>query len=87
MRCVRCSCGYSDRVKKMIQIRDVPEDVHRALRVRAAEAGFSLSEYLRQELERLARQRTVAEVLTDWRGDRADLTPDDIVQAIHDGRR
>jgi plasmid stability protein len=78
---------YPVRVKKMIQIRDVPEDVHRALRVRAAEAGLSLAEYLRQELERLATQRSVAEVLGDWSGERADLSRDDILEAVHEGRR
>ena len=71
----------------MIQIRDIPEGVHRALRVRAAEAGLSLSEYLRQELERLAAQRSVAEVLESWSGTRADLSTDDILEAVHEGRR
>ncbi|MBT8165754.1 MAG: hypothetical protein KJP22_00030 [Acidimicrobiia bacterium] len=74
-------------MKKMIQIRDVPEDVHRVLRVRAAEAGLSLAEYLRQELERLASQRTIAEVLGDWAGERVELSSDDILEAIHEGRR
>ena len=41
---------------KAIQNRDVPDDVHAAVRARAAAAGMSLSEYLREELlERLAR--------------------------------
>ena len=71
----------------MIQIRDVPEDVHRVLRVRAAEAGLSLAEYLRQELERLAAQRTIAEVIEDWAGERVELSSDDILEAIHEGRR
>ena len=31
---------------KMIQIRNVPDDLHRVLRVRAAQAGLSLSDYL-----------------------------------------
>ena len=74
-------------MKKMIQIRDVPEDVHRVLRVRAAEAGLSLAEYLRQELERLATQRTVSEVLGEWTAVREELSQDDILEAIHDGRR
>ncbi len=37
---------------KMIQIRNVPDALHRRLRVRAARAGMSLSDYLQQELER-----------------------------------
>lgn len=39
---------------KLVQVRDVPERVHRTLKARAAVAGVSLSEYLRVELERLA---------------------------------
>jgi plasmid stability protein len=36
----------------MVQIRNVPEEVHRQLKARAALAGMSLSEYLLRQLER-----------------------------------
>ncbi|MCA8951231.1 MAG: hypothetical protein KDE27_17120 [Planctomycetes bacterium] len=39
---------------KMIQIRNVPESIHRRLKSRAAEAGQSLSDYLLIEVTRLA---------------------------------
>jgi plasmid stability protein len=39
---------------RLVQIRDVPEPVHRTLKARAAQSGSSLSEYLRTELARLA---------------------------------
>jgi plasmid stability protein len=78
---------YNRGMSKMIQIRDVPDSVHRALRMRAADAGLSLSEYLRRELERLSKERSVAEVLDDWKARRADIATGDIVDAIHDGRR
>ncbi|RBY74535.1 antitoxin [Geodermatophilus sp. TF02-6] len=48
-----------------IQIRDVPEDVHRTYRRRAAESGMSLQEYLRLELVEGARARTPAEVVAE----------------------
>jgi plasmid stability protein len=48
---------------KMIQIRNVPDEVHRTLKVRAAAAGMSLSEYLLRELERAAERPTLEEVL------------------------
>lgn len=48
---------------KMIQIRNVPDEVHRTLKVRAAAAGMSLSEYLLRELERSAERPTLEEVL------------------------
>ena len=46
----------------LVQIRDVPEDVHRTLKARAAEAGQSLSEFLRTELEKVAAQPTWEEL-------------------------
>jgi plasmid stability protein len=46
----------------LVQIRDVPEDVHRTLKARAALAGVSLSEYLRGVLARTAGRPTPAEL-------------------------
>jgi hypothetical protein len=45
-----------------VQIRDVPENVHRTLKARAARAGQTLSDYLRTELEALARRPTAEEL-------------------------
>jgi hypothetical protein len=44
------------RVGRVIQIRDVPEDVHDALTEAARSEGLSLSAYARRELERSARR-------------------------------
>jgi plasmid stability protein len=49
---------------KAVQIRDVPDDVHRTLRARAAAAGVSLSDYLLTEVTRIAQRPPVADVLT-----------------------
>ena len=46
----------------MIQIRNVPPELHRKLKVRAAEAGMSLSEYLLSELEQVAEWLTPEEI-------------------------
>jgi plasmid stability protein len=46
----------------LVQVRDVPEPVHRALKARAAAAGTSLSEYLRTVLTREAARPTPAEL-------------------------
>ena len=46
----------------MIQIRHVPDALHRRLRARAALAGMSLSDYLRRELEAAADRLTPAEL-------------------------
>jgi plasmid stability protein len=47
---------------KMIQIRNVPDSLHRALKARAALQGMSLSDYLRAEIERAAQRPTVDEL-------------------------
>ena len=47
---------------KMIQIRNVPAAVHRKLKVRAAQAGLSLSDYLLIELERIVEKPTLDEL-------------------------
>ncbi|MGH2692003.1 MAG: FitA-like ribbon-helix-helix domain-containing protein [Actinomycetota bacterium] len=46
---------------KNVQVRNVPERVHKVLRRRAAEAGQSLQEYLLQLLEESARRLTMQE--------------------------
>ncbi|HEY5784438.1 MAG TPA: hypothetical protein VIT65_06655 [Microlunatus sp.] len=46
-----------------VQIKDVPDETHRVLRRRAAEAHQSLQEYLRSRLIEEASRPTVAEVL------------------------
>jgi antitoxin FitA len=51
-----------------IQIRDVPEDVHRTYRRRAAAAGKSLQEFLLAELVESAHAQTPAEVVAEVRG-------------------
>ncbi len=46
----------------LIQIRDVPEDVHRTLKARAAAQGTSLSDYVLGEVTRVARIPTPEEL-------------------------
>jgi len=53
-----------------VQIKNVPPDVHRVLRERAAAAGQSMQEYLLDQLTRQAEAATLEEVL-DRAGGRA----------------
>jgi plasmid stability protein len=46
----------------MIQIRNVPDTLHRRLKSRAALAGMSLSDYLLQQIREMAEQPTVEEL-------------------------
>ena len=48
---------------KMIQIRNVPDELHRTLKVRAASLGMSLSDYLLSEIEQVAKKPTMQEWL------------------------
>ena len=48
----------------MVQVRNVPEGLHRKLKARAAAAGQSLSDYLRAELERIAARPRREDMLT-----------------------
>jgi plasmid stability protein len=52
------------RMGILVQIRDVPEDVHRTLKARAAASGTSLSEYVRTLLTRAVERPTPAELAT-----------------------
>ena len=47
----------------MVQVRNVPDALHRKLKARAADLGQTLSDYLLAELERLAARPTRAEML------------------------
>jgi len=49
-------------MSRMIQIRNVPDEVHRKLKVRAAKEGVTLSELLAREARRLAEQPTLEEM-------------------------
>lgn len=50
-------------MSKMVQIRNVPDGIHRRLKVRAAQEGRSLSEYLLGELARIAERPSRRELL------------------------
>ena len=53
------TCFNVSYMSKMIQIRNVPEPVHRALKARAAAGGMSLSDYLLAEVRGLAETPTL----------------------------
>lgn len=46
----------------MIQLRHVPDNLHRSLKARAAMAGMSLSDYLLAEIREIAERPTLAEM-------------------------
>jgi len=72
----------------LIQIRDVPDDVHRTLKARAAARGTSLSDYVLREIMRVARTPTPEELDERIRArGRAGVSSRDILAARDAGRR
>lgn len=47
---------------KMIQVRNVPDEMHVALKVKAAEEGMSLSDYIKKELSYVAGKSSIEEM-------------------------
>ncbi len=73
----------------MVQIRNVPDALHRTLKSRAALAGMSLSEYLLAELRTVAERPTVEEIRARLRAlpvIELSESPADAVRAERDGR-
>ncbi len=66
----------------MLQVRNVPEDVHAELRRRAQAAGVSLSEYVLRELERVAARPPIEEVLARSASRRLAISMADVVETI-----
>ena len=74
---------------KMVQIRDVPEHLHRTLKARAAGEGMSLSDFLKRELERSAERPTMREWLQSTKSAKPIRTKQSaaqIVRALRDER-
>jgi len=72
---------------KNVQVRNVPERVHRVLHRRAAEAGQSLQEYLLDLLEETAGRPTMSEWLERVRKHaKGSFEPGEVAQIIREGR-
>lgn len=48
---------------KTIQIRNVPDELYRTSKARAAKAGMTLSDYLLSKIVRMAEKPTLAEMM------------------------
>lgn len=57
------TCEHAHDMSRMIQIRNVPDAIHRKVKSRAAEAGMTLSDYLLAEVERIAALPTRDEMM------------------------
>lgn len=77
---------YADTVGRMLQVRNLPDDVHAKLKARAAAARMSLSDYVARELERLVQYRSNAEILEGARRRGPKISREDVMRAIYEGR-
>jgi antitoxin FitA len=50
-------------MSKMVQIRNVPDQIHRVLKARAAMEGMSLSDYLLREMRKMAQRPSLEELI------------------------
>jgi antitoxin FitA len=72
---------------KMIQIRNVPDEMHQELKVRAALAGMSLSDYIKRELGFRGEKKSMEEIdarIKARKGPR--LSTKRVVELIREGR-
>lgn len=71
----------------MIEVRDVPDDVHRTLKLRATAEGMSLSDYIKRDLARAAARPTFDELDARVASRRTSrVTAESTVDAIRERR-
>jgi hypothetical protein len=83
--------GARDNVlhmSKMIQIRNVPDELHKELKIRAATAGMSMSDFIKRELSRRSRKSTIKEIGARSKGRSAGstLTTQEVVDTFREMR-
>lgn len=57
------ACIYPEHMSKLLQVRNVPDSVHRRLKAKAASESMSLSEFLLCELKLVAERPTLTELI------------------------
>lgn len=72
---------------KMIQIRNVPDPLHRKLKARAAEQGLTLSDFLLRLAEREVSRPTIAELTERLRREEpldTSIAPAEIIRELRE---
>jgi len=73
-------------MSKMIQLRNVPDTLHRSLKARAAMAGMSLSDYLLAEIKEIAERPTLAELRDRLHSRKPAAVPLDTARLVREER-
>jgi plasmid stability protein len=71
---------------RMLQVRNVPDDVHARLKERAKAAGMSMSEYVLRELKELADKPSLDEIWRRAEARDSSVSLADAAQLIRDER-
>ena len=69
-------------MSRMIQVRNVPDGVHRTLKAQAALAGMSLSDFLLAEIRQVAERPSVAELRERMRRRSRVVAPVSAAEAV-----
>lgn len=80
------TCKYAIHMSKMVQLRNVPDALHRSLKSRAALAGMSLSDYLIAEIKEIAERPTLAELRARLHTRKAVTTELDTARLVREER-
>jgi hypothetical protein len=76
-------------MSKMIQVRNVSDEMHRALKVKAAEEGMSLSDFIKRELSFAAGKSSIDEIIERRRArgrGPSKVNPETTVRYIREAR-
>lgn len=81
------ACVHAQDMPVMLQVRNVPESLHRKLKSRAALEGISLSDYVLRELKRVASYPTREELMARLAAlPPVDMAGVDVAELIREGR-
>jgi len=82
-------CSYVHCMSRSLQIRNVPDALHRTLKARAALEGLSLSDYLLREVRKSAERPTMTELrsrIESREPVKGDIPPTRAIRAERDRR-
>lgn len=83
------TCEHASSMSRMIQLRNVPDNLHQVLKARAAIEGMTLSDYLIAEVRRSAERPTPREMrerLLSRSTVTPEISPADAIRAERDLR-
>jgi plasmid stability protein len=70
----------------MLQVRNLPDDVHEKLKRRAAAERMTLSDYVARELGKLVEYRSLAEIRAEAESKLPRVDRETILRALHEAR-